>query len=146
MLAANEVLGARILVADEVSDVGDGDRSSDRSKHVEPKTGRLKGQKSAKSQKSSKSKSEKSKKPLKNGNLLNFDAMEAGPSFLTSKARAAFNRLRPAFTKAPIFLHFDSEYYIWLETDASGYAISDVLSQPVFETRQDRVATKIDLG
>ena len=44
----------------------------------------------------------KSKKLSKSGNSPNFDAKEAGPSFLTPKARAAFNHLRLAFTKAPI--------------------------------------------
>ena len=55
-----------------------------------------KSQKLAKSQKlskSEKSKGEKSKKPLKTGNSFNFGATEFGPSFLTSKARSAFNRL-----------------------------------------------------
>ena len=69
------------------------------------KSGKSKGQKSAKSQKlskSRKSKGEKSKKPPKSGNSSNFNAKDTGPSFLTSKARSAFNRLRLAFTKAPI--------------------------------------------
>ena len=43
-----------------------------------------------------------SKKPPKSANLPNFDAKKVGPSFLTPKARATFNRLRLAFTKAPI--------------------------------------------
>ena len=54
--------------------------------------------------------------------------MEAGTSFLTPKARAAFNRLRLAFTKAPILQHFDLECHIRIKTNASGYAISGVLS------------------
>ena len=61
----------------------------------------------------------KSKKPSKSGNLPNFNVKEAGSSFLISKAKAVFNRLRLAFTKAPIFWHFNSEYHIWIETDAS---------------------------
>ena len=69
--------------------------------------------KSGKSSKSGKSKSEKlfifqklaksGKKLSKSGNLLKFDATEAGSSFLTSKARAAFNYLQLTFTKTPIF-------------------------------------------
>ena len=51
------------------------------------------------------------------------------PKFLTSKAKEAFNCLRQAFTKAPIFRHFDPECHIRIETDASGYAIGGVLSQ-----------------
>ncbi len=49
--------------------------------------------------------------------------------FLTPESRLAFTRLRLAFTKAPIPHHFDLERYIRIETDASGYAIGDVLSQ-----------------
>ena len=44
----------------------------------------------------------KSKKPSKSGNSPNFDTKKADSSFLTSKARAAFNRLRLALTKALI--------------------------------------------
>ena len=103
VLAANEVLGARVLAADEVSSVGGGgDGSSDGSKRVEPKTGRSKSQKSSKSGNSEGKKSAKSKKPSKSGNSPNFDAKEAGPSFLTPGAREVFNHLWLAFTKAPI--------------------------------------------
>ena len=71
MLAVNEVLGAKILVADEAGDVGDGNRLSDRLKHIKPKTGKMsKVQKLFKSQKSA-----KSKKLSKSGNLPNFGAM-----------------------------------------------------------------------
>ena len=44
----------------------------------------------------------KSKKPSKSKNSPNFNAKKAGPSFLTSEARAVFNRLRLTFTEAPI--------------------------------------------
>ncbi len=49
--------------------------------------------------------------------------------FLTSEARIAFTKLRKAFTKTPILQHFDPECHIWIETDASGYAIGGMLSQ-----------------
>ena len=49
--------------------------------------------------------------------------------YLTPSAKRAFTQLRQAFTKAPILQHFDLECYIWIETDASGYAIGGVLSQ-----------------
>ena len=49
--------------------------------------------------------------------------------FLTSGARKAFTELRQAFIKAPILHHFDPERHIRIETDASGYAIGEVLSQ-----------------
>ena len=79
----------------------------------------------------------KSKKLLKSSNSPKFNAKENEPSFLTPKARAIFIRLRLAFTKAPILYHFNLEFYIWIETDALGYAISDVLSQLTSETRSD---------
>ena len=147
VLAANEVLGARVLAADEVGSVGGGgDRSSDGSKRVEPKTGRSESQKSSKSGNSEGKKSAKSKKPSKSGNSPNFDAKEADPSFLTPEARSAFNRLWLAFTKAPILWHFDPECHIRIETDASGYAIGGVLSQLASGTSPDGVVTKADLG
>ena len=49
--------------------------------------------------------------------------------YLTPNARQAFTKLRQAFTKASILRHFNLEYYIRIETDASGYAISCVLNQ-----------------
>ena len=113
------------------------------------KLGKLKGQKMFKSRKlskSGKSKSEKPKKPSKSGNSPNFGATESGPSFLAPEARSPFNRLRLAFTKAPILRYFDSEYHIWIKTDALGYVISDVLSQLASGTSLDWVITKTNLG
>ena len=52
------------------------------------------------------------KKLSKSGNSTNFDATEDGPKFLTPDARTAFNRLRLAFTEAPILRHFDPECHI----------------------------------
>ena len=147
VLAANEVLGARVLAADEVGSVGGGgDGSSDGSKRVEPKTGRSKSQKSSKSGNSEGKKSAKSKKLSKSGNSPNFDAKKAGLSFLTPGAREAFNHLRLAFTEAPILRHFDPECHIRIETDASGYAIGGVLSQLASGTSPNGVVTKTDLG
>ena len=73
-------------------------------------------------------KSAKSKSQTKIGHLENSNDLEE-PKFLTSDAREAFNRLRQAFTKAPILQHFDPECHIRIETNASGYAIRGVLSQ-----------------
>ena len=42
MLAASEVLDAKVLAANEVGDIGGGDRLNDKSKCVEPKTGKSK--------------------------------------------------------------------------------------------------------
>ena len=129
--AVNEVLSAKVLAVGEVGDVGNGDGSSNGSKRVEPKTRRSESQKLAKSQKSSKSgksKGKKSEKSSKSGNLSNFNAKNSGPSFLTPKARSAFNCLRLAFTKALILEHFDPECHIRIKTVALGYAIGGVLS------------------
>ena len=49
--------------------------------------------------------------------------------YLTPNTRRAFTELRQAFNKTPILQHFDPEYHIRIETDASGYAIGGVLSQ-----------------
>ena len=105
---AKKVLGARLHAANEVGGFGSGDRT----KCVKLKTEKLESQKLAKSQKSSKSKSEILKKLLKSRNSLNFYATKAGQSFLTPDARTTFNCLRLAFTKAPIYWHFDLEYHI----------------------------------
>ena len=43
-------------------------------------------------------------------------------------------------------LIFDPKYYIQIETDALGYAISGVLNRLVLGTRSDRVVTKTDLS
>ena len=58
------------------------------------------------------------------------------PVFLTADARQTFTQLRQAFTKAPILSHFDPERHIWIEIDASGYAIGGVLSQLTFDSGQ----------
>ncbi len=50
-------------------------------------------------------------------------------SFLISKARKAFTKLRQAFIKALILNHFDPEHHIQIKTDASGYVIDRNLSQ-----------------
>ena len=143
MLAASEVLAARVLAANEVGNVCDGgDGSNDGSKCVKPKTGRSKSQKSSKSGNLEGKKSAKSKKPSKNKNSPNFNAKKAGPSFLTPEARSAFNRLRLAFTKALILRHFDPEYHIRIKTDTLGYAIGGVLSQLASGTSPDGVVTK----
>ena len=49
--------------------------------------------------------------------------------YLIPTAKKAFNHLRYAFTQALIFQHFDLERHIRIKTNASGYAITRVLSQ-----------------
>ena len=82
----------------------------------------------------------------KSRNSPNSGATDIGPSFLTPKARSAFNRLRLAFTEASILQHFDPKYHIQIEIDALGYAIGGVLSQLASGTSLDGVVTKTDLG
>ena len=53
--------------------------------------------------------------------------------YLTPKARLRFTKLMKAFTKVPILQHFNPECYIQMETDASGYDISGVLSQLILD-------------
>ena len=135
-------MSSKVLAANEDGDIKGSDRSNDELKYVEPKTRKM-----SKVQKSSKSwKLAKSKKPSKSENSSNFNATGLGPSFLTPKARSAFNRLRLAFTEAPIFQHFDPECHIQIETYALGYAISGVPSQLDPGTSLDRVVTKADLS
>ena len=104
VLAANEILGARVLSANEVGDIEGGEGL----KRVKSKTGRSESQKLSKSRKSAKSR----KKLSKRRNSPNFDTKEPGPNFLTPGAREIFNRLRLAFIEALIFWHFDPECYI----------------------------------
>ncbi len=49
--------------------------------------------------------------------------------FLTFKARKVFIKLKQAFIETSILNHFDPEHHIQIETDASGYAIVEILSQ-----------------
>ena len=86
------------------------------------------------------------KKLSKSGNSTNFNATKVEPKFLTPDAKTAFNRLRLAFTEAPILRYFDLEYHIWIETDASSYAIDGVLSQLTSGTNPDGIVTKADLS
>jgi hypothetical protein len=47
----------------------------------------------------------------------------------TAEAQEAFERLRSAFTSAPILRHFDSSQPVVLEADASDFALGAVISQ-----------------
>ena len=47
----------------------------------------------------------------------------------SSQAQEAFEELKHHFTSAPILRHFDPDLLIRLHTDASGFAISGILSQ-----------------
>ena len=49
--------------------------------------------------------------------------------FFISGAKLAFTKFKQAFFKTPIFYHFDLEHHIWIETDVSGYTISEIFNQ-----------------
>ena len=88
--------------------------------------------------------SDASKKSAKSRRMKSARSEE--PKFLTSEAKEAFNRLRQAFTEAPILRHFDPECHIRIKTDASGYAIGGVLSQltPNQVTLDDAIGSNVD--
>ena len=138
---SSQVLVAdEVFAADEVGGVKGGDESIEKCGKLS-KTGKL-----SKSGNSKGKKSAKSKKSSKSGKSPNFNAIKAGPSFLTPEARAAFNRLRLAFTKAPILQYFGPECHIRIEIDVSGYTISGILSQLASGTSPDGVIIKADLS
>lgn len=56
------------------------------------------------------------------------------PFKFTAKAGTSFLNLRTAFTTAPLLRHFDPLLPIRIESDASGFAISAILSQAHLET------------
>ena len=130
------------LILEKVGDGESGDGVDGGGVEIAKKSGKSKGQKMSKSWKLSKSE----KKLSKSGNSPNFGATESRPSFLTPKARSAFNRLQLAFIKALILRYFDLKYHIWIKTDVLDYAIGDMLSQLASKTSPDGIVTKADLG
>ena len=57
------------------------------------------------------------------------DGKKTGPFYFGLEALKAFEKLKEAFTQAPMLAHFEPELRTMLETDASGFAIGGVLSQ-----------------
>jgi len=57
-----------------------------------------------------------------------------------AEAEAAFNELKKRFTTAPVLAHFDATKLVILETDASDFAVGEVLSQHDEENRLHPVA------
>ena len=55
---------------------------------------------------------------------------KTGPYILTKEAKEAFQKLKAAFATAPVLQHFDPKKPIHIETDASGFAVAAILSQP----------------
>ena len=68
---------------------------------------------------------------LKGGTQGKFKGV---PFTFTPEARISFLNLRTAFTTAPLLRHFDPLLPIRMESDASGFAISAILSQAHPET------------
>ena len=69
--------------------------------------------------------------------------------FLTLNAKEAFNHLKQEFSKALILQYFDLECHIWIETNASDYAINKVLHQLIFDwvtSNSKSNLTKSDFG
>ena len=128
---ANRMLGAKMLTANKIGDIEGGGGL----KCVKLKTGRSKSRKLS-----------KFKKPLKIGNSFKFDAIENELSFLTPKARIAFNCLWLAFTNALTLWHYYLECYIWIEINALGYAIGGILNKLISGTSLNGVVTKADLS
>ena len=56
---------------------------------------------------------------------------KTGPFIWSAGAEHAFNKLKELFTTAPILQHYDPNRRTRVETDASGFALSGVLSQLV---------------
>ena len=48
-----------------------------------------------------------------------------------ARCQRAFDRLKDAFTRAPILIHFDPTRETWIETDASDWATAGILSQMI---------------
>ena len=67
-------------------------------------------------------------------------------SFFTPEARLAFTQLRQVFIEASILHYFNSDSYIWIETDVSGYIINNVLNKLSSGTSLDGVVTKTNLS
>jgi hypothetical protein len=49
--------------------------------------------------------------------------------YFDETCQQAFDRLKKAFTEAPILRHFDPDLLILVEADASDYVVAGVLSQ-----------------
>jgi hypothetical protein len=55
---------------------------------------------------------------------------ESVPITLSNEAKESFRKLKDSFTRGPLLVHFNPQLKTKVETDASGFAISGILSQP----------------
>lgn len=68
-------------------------------------------------------------KQLTRSKKLDFiKAKPSGADFLIAKAKETFIYVQKAFTKVPIFYHFDTKHHICIKTDAWEYTINRLLS------------------
>lgn len=75
----------------------------------------------------------KIKKSAKLSKSQNADTNIKNTELLITNTKIAFIKLKQAFIKALIFQHFHWEYYIWIKTNALGYAIGVVLSKLILD-------------
>lgn len=78
----------------------------------------------------------KKARPLSNLLVTGKAGKFKGQFVLNEKAKAAFEKLKEAFTSALILLHRDPERPSRLETDSSDFAIGGILSQPFQYVRE----------
>lgn len=77
-----------------------------------------------------------------NKNLFKFQKFKSliilskAIGFLTFETSTAFSLLRQTFTKVSIFGYFDLKYYIKIEANTLGYAMSRTLSQLILDSDQ----------
>ena len=55
---------------------------------------------------------------------------KTGPYILMKKAKEVFQKLKATLVMTPVLQHFDPEKPIHIKTDASGFAVAAILSQP----------------
>jgi len=56
------------------------------------------------------------------------DGKKLGPFVFREAAKQAIDRLKDLFMSAPILIYFCWELYIYLKTDASGFALGAIIS------------------
>lgn len=70
--------------------------------------------------------------------LKTTGAGSSGPFHMTADAKNALATLKRRFTEAPMLRHYDPALWTQLETDASGYGVSGMLSQLLGEGQDAR--------
>ena len=68
--------------------------------------------------------------PLTNLLVGSVKGKKVGPFVFPQAARDAFSAIKLAFTTAPMLQHFDPALRFMVESDASGFALAGIISQP----------------